>query len=370
MPQNSTNQSLKSNLQEARRIVEICNACRYCESLCPVFPEITKFRTFEDTDLNYLANLCHNCKGCYYACQYAPPHEFAINIPKTLSEVRVDTYARYAFPAIFGKLFVNNGTFMAIIITLCVAFVFIANAMFSSAPLFSVYSGAGSFYRVIPSYLMIGVPALVSIYVLITFYFGFQKFWKESGNEMHELKRVDLWKSALSDILTLRHLDGSELGHGCTHMDDHFGHSRRWFHQATIFGFIFTLISTSIAAVYEHIFGLSSPYAYTSLPVIFGILGGILIIIGTIGLVSIKIKADPAPNAKQLLGMDYLFIILLFLVSISGLILLGMRETVWMPLFLYLHLSFVLAFFISIPYNKFVHALYRLGALLIYAKHK
>ena len=28
-----------------------------------------------------LANLCHNCGACLHACQYAPPHEFAVNVP-------------------------------------------------------------------------------------------------------------------------------------------------------------------------------------------------------------------------------------------------------------------------------------------------
>jgi len=58
---------------EARRMMEICNACRYCEGFCPVFPAMEMRRSFPDGDLGHLANLCHNCKGCWHACQYAPP---------------------------------------------------------------------------------------------------------------------------------------------------------------------------------------------------------------------------------------------------------------------------------------------------------
>ena len=54
----------------------ICNACRYCEGLCAVFPAMEMRRTFADGDLNYLANLCHQCGACYSDCQYSPPHEF------------------------------------------------------------------------------------------------------------------------------------------------------------------------------------------------------------------------------------------------------------------------------------------------------
>ncbi len=66
---------------EARRDIEICNACRYCEGFCAVFPAMELRREFSAGDLSYLANLCHNCRGCYYACQYAPPHEWGINVP-------------------------------------------------------------------------------------------------------------------------------------------------------------------------------------------------------------------------------------------------------------------------------------------------
>ena len=44
-------------------------------------------REFATADLNYLANLCHGCKGCYYSCHYAPPHEFGINLPKNFGYV-------------------------------------------------------------------------------------------------------------------------------------------------------------------------------------------------------------------------------------------------------------------------------------------
>ena len=63
----------------------VCNACRYCEQYCPVFPAMEERLTFAAADLNYLANLCHNCGECLYACQYAPPHEFGINVPRTLA---------------------------------------------------------------------------------------------------------------------------------------------------------------------------------------------------------------------------------------------------------------------------------------------
>ena len=72
-------------LAEADRLMTVCNSCRYCEGLCAVFPAMEMRRAFPDGDLNYLANLCHGCGACYYDCQFAPPHEFNVNVPKTLA---------------------------------------------------------------------------------------------------------------------------------------------------------------------------------------------------------------------------------------------------------------------------------------------
>lgn len=94
---------------EVERVMQVCNACRYCEGFCAVFPAMTQRLEFGKADINYLANLCHNCGACLHACQYAPPHEFAINVPKAMAEVRLETYQHYAQPAAFGALYRRAG---------------------------------------------------------------------------------------------------------------------------------------------------------------------------------------------------------------------------------------------------------------------
>ena len=63
-------------------------------------------------------------------------------------------------------------------------------------------------------------------------------------------------------------------------------------------------------------------------------------------------------------GMDYAFLALLFVISLTGFLLLMLRETAAMGLTLAVHLGFVLALFLTLPYSKFVHAVYRFAALL------
>src|SRR5689334_11596141 len=96
-------------LAEADRVMTICNACRYCEGLCAVFPVMEMRRSFSGGDLNYLANLCHACGACYSDCQFSPPHEFNVNVPKAMAVVRAESYEAHAWPKALAPMFKRNG---------------------------------------------------------------------------------------------------------------------------------------------------------------------------------------------------------------------------------------------------------------------
>ena len=49
--------------------------------------------------------------------------------------------------------------------------------------------------------------------------------------------------------------------------------------------------------------------------------------IGTAGLLYLKWRSDRDPMAVEMRGMDVAFLVLLFLTSLSGLLLLALRET-------------------------------------------
>ena len=93
-----------SAVDEGVRIMTICNACRYCEGYCAVFPAMERRLDFAEADIRYLANLCHNCGECLYSCQYSPPHAFGVNVPQTLARVRSEAQGAYGWPAPLGRL--------------------------------------------------------------------------------------------------------------------------------------------------------------------------------------------------------------------------------------------------------------------------
>jgi len=350
--------------ERARRFVEICNACRYCEGYCAVFPAIELRRQFTSGDLSYLANLCHDCRGCYYSCQYAPPHEFALNLPKAFADLRLETYERYAWPRSLAALFRRSGLTASVLALLCTGiFVWLARA-----PSFPAVSSenAGAFYAVIPEAVMVAVTGAAFLFALLALAIGLFNFWRGTSSPF-ALDAPSL-RAAFADIFTLRNLGGG--GDGCNNRDESFSQSRRYFHHALFYGFLLCFASTCAAAIYEHIFGWLSPYPFFSLPVLLGTVGGVSMLVGVAGLVQIKLTADPAPASKLLLDIDYSFLVLLFIAAATGILLLAMRDTGAMGPLQAVHLGVVVSLFLTLPYCKFVHGVYRAAALLRYAAER
>jgi citrate/tricarballylate utilization protein len=348
-------------VDEARRAMEICNACRYCEGFCAVFPAMELRRDFANGDLSYLANLCHNCKGCYHACQYAPPHEFGINLPKTFAELRAETYEEYAWPRPLAGLFRRNGTIVSLVSAAAIALVLLLTAaLCSPGVLTEVQSGPGAFYAIIPWWMMTAVAGLTFLFSVLALGKGCANFWRDTGSGPVSAQRSAL--QAIHDILTLRNLGGG--GDGCNDLDEAFSQTRRRFHHAMFYGFLLCFASTVVATFYDHFLGLIAPYPFFSLPVLLGTVGGLGMLAGAGGLLWIKIMTDPVPVARKVLGGDYAFLALLLLAAATGLLLLALRGTSAMGVLLAVHLGVILALFLMLPYSKMVHGLYRSAALL------
>lgn len=345
---------------EARRVMEICNACRYCEGFCAVFPAMERRREFSTADLTHLANLCHNCKGCWYSCQYAPPHEFGVNVPKTFSEVRTETYETFAWPRGFGRFFERNGLWVAlltgIVLTLTIAWPII---MVDPDAMTAVHTGPGAFYQIMSHNVMVLLGGVTFGWAILAMIIGGYRYWRTCGSPSVSFRDV---AQAFRDAATTRYLGGA--GDGCNDIDERYSLGRRHFHTATLWGFLLSFASTSVATLMHYFLGWEAPYSWYSAPVVLGTVGGILLCIGTGGLFWLKVQADREPADQRRFGMDYAFIALLFIVSATGLALLFFRHTSAMGWLLVIHLGFVFAFFISLPYSKFVHGLYRTMALV------
>lgn len=357
-------------LREADRLMTVCNSCRYCEGLCAVFPAMEMRRSFPDGDLNYLANLCHACGACYYDCQFSPPHEFNVNVPRTLAEVRNDSYKAYAWPRSLSSLFERNGLAVGLVAALSVAAFILGLLAFKDPSVaFATQIGPGAFYRLMPHNAMAVIFGAAFLYAVVALVMGFRLFWRDIGEPSATLTKHVPVRQALKDALQLRYLDGG--GVGCMNDDDRPATDRRrLYHHLTFYGFLLCFASTSIATIYHYVAGREAPYAWYDLPVLLGAIGGIGLVIGPAGLILAKVRRDEDLTDERSHRMGIAFTSMLLLVGLTGLLLLALRSTPAMGTLLALHLGFVFGFFVTMPYSKFVHGIYRFGALVRYARER
>src|SRR3979411_1750382 len=347
-----------SILEEADRLMTVCNSCRYCEGLCAVFPAMEMRRSFSDGDLNYLANLCHSCGACYTDCQFSPPHEFNVNVPQTLAIARNDSYAAYAWPRAFSGVFARNGLVISIVAALSVAaFIFVFAALNDRQVLFGVHTGPGAFYKLMPHNAMAALFGAVFLYAIVALGMGVRAFWRDIGEPIGMHADAGSILQAIRDAGELRYLDGG--GVGCFNEDDRPTDRRKIFHHLTFYGFVLCFASTCVATLYHYLFAGEAPSPWWALPVVLGTLGGIGLLIGPAGLLAAKWKRDPVLVDETRTGMDVAFIAMLFMTSLTGMALLLWRDTPAMGPLLALHLGVVFSLFITMPYGKFVTGLSR-----------
>ena len=171
-----------------------------------------------------------------------------------------------------------------------------------------------------------------------------------------------MW-GAVVDSLALRYLRGGDAD-GCTYPSERASYSRYVLHMLVFWGFLIAFVATVIAFVMQHWFELLPPYPILSAPVLLGSIGGVAMIVGCAGLLWLKWRSDRAPADQRTLNLDWLFLVTLVVVNLTGMLLLALRETGAMGTLLIVHIATVLALYVSTPYGKFAHFVYRYAALV------
>lgn len=354
--------SLEFLMREASRQLTICNSCRYCEGLCAVYPALERRNVIGSSDISQLANLCHDCRACYSACMYTEPHEFAVNIPAVLAEVRVHDYRRYVWPSHEPRLFrgwlgVFSGILMATLIMLAAT---AASAGFSA--LVEGHPDAGSPYDLIPYPVLLVLFLLPAVFSVVVMAAAGHRFWIETGPARDRLTARSLWRAARY-AAELRYLRGG--GNECYYPSDEVpSPTRRILHGLVAYGFLICVVSTVSAGIMQDVLGIQPPYPVVSAPVITGTVGGIGIVIGSAALLLLKARSSRITAVAQMTIKDYGLLVALAFLGLSGLATLLVRDTPAFGIVLLIHLSAVMLSLASAPYSKFSHLIYRFLAIV------
>ena len=355
---------------EAQRQLNICNACRFCEGYCAVFPALERRVVLGADDITQLANLCHDCRACFHACMYAPPHEYAVNPPEILSQVRRASYDGYAHPGpwpawLHGSAWLRGPAWLrvpawlrgrgalATAATGVVAALVVIIAL--TAGIDALWSHGGP-YQVLsyPALLVIVLlPCAWSAAVMLR---ATARYWHDTHGPLRDLADWSALRKALVYAASLRYLRGRGE---CSYPGENPSPARRRLHAAVFYGSAACSAATVSAAFMQDIMGIPPPYPLLSVPVITGTAGGLAMIAGCTGLTALKRRTDQAPAAA-----DYGLLIGLGLLAFTGMLTLLLRATPAYGLVLVAHLATIVVCFAVVPYTRFMHAVYRFLAIV------
>jgi citrate/tricarballylate utilization protein len=349
-------------LAEASRQLDICNACRYCEGLCAVFPALERRMVLGAGDITQLANLCHDCRACYDACMYSPPHEFAIDVPLALSAVRAADYDRYLWPQrvprlLSGWMGLISGSLVSVALVLGLA---VAHAGWSG--LVPHPRHAASPYQLIPYGELLALMLAAAAFGVAVMMGAGMRYWRQIGGAPDGLTWAAL-RGAGWDAITLKYLRGG--GDDCYYpKDEQPSPSRRRLHMMVTGGFSLCIVSTIAAAFAQDVLGDAPPYPWLSVPVLAGTIGGVSLVFGCAGLIGLKRHSSPVTSFAGMTVKDYGLLVALGFLALTGLATLLTRDTPASAVVLMIHLSAVIESFAMAPYSKFMHVVFRSLALV------
>jgi citrate/tricarballylate utilization protein len=348
---------------EASRQLDICNACRYCEGLCAVFPALERRATLDTGDVSQLANLCHDCRACFDACMYSSPHEFGLDVPRALSAVRAADYERHVWPARVPRALSGRpGTVLlglvSVVIVLALA---VAHAGWSG--LVRSSGSAASPYQLVPYPALVTLMALAALYAIVIMGLAARGYWRAVSAAGAGRVTAGAIARAAWYAATLRYLRGG--GVECYYPDDgQPSPGRRHLHAMVAYGFGLCLASTVAAGIEQDLIGIAPPYPWLSVPVLSGTIGGIALLIGCLGLLRLKARSSSVTSFAEMTVKDYGLLTALAFLAASGLAVLAARDTAAYGLILLIHLAAVVEAFAMTPYSKFVHVVFRFAALV------
>jgi citrate/tricarballylate utilization protein len=347
---------------EAVRQLNICNSCRYCEGYCAVFPALERRTELSLFDVGHLSNLCHDCRACLYACMYAPPHEFGINLPVVLAEARVQTYdTSFPVPGGLGGDRMTKGFTATVVFVVAAAAIL---AVVGGTHGWGVLGGrsARSPYVIVPYAGIIVLALAPAVVSVITGLVASIRYWQRIGGQRRDLLNVRAAWATVREGLTLKYLRGG--GEDCYYPTANPSGLRRRLHSLVVCGFGLCLLSTIAAAAEQDFLGIQPPYPYLSVPVFSGLIGGIGLAIGCSGLLVTKAEVDSSASDGQMMRRDTWFAAGLLALSLTGLATLFVRGSSAFGVVFAVHLTLVVGCFAVAPYTKFVHFIFRLLSLM------
>lgn len=306
-------------------------------------------KIFSNPNIQQLSNLCHDCRECFTVCPFTEPHEFHLNIPKLLTEIRYKSYEDNIKPEFMKKLFNKQNTLWGItlaatlIFSIAIVFINLGYNMFTPITL-------SNMEKIIPNFEFKLFSFLLYAYVIIMWsYEGYSYFHSISEDNKRTHSGII---RAIYDALSHKYFKGS--GAGCTYPDDGSSLYRLLFHPMVFFGFIIDLITILFYSDFNIII------------ITIYIVGAFLMVVGSTALLAGKYLSRNNKSSLKQDMLGYNFTMALLITGLTGILFLFLSGTLLFPLIFALHIAFISGILLLAPYSKFMHPVFRFLSLVKY----
>ena len=330
---------------EASRQLQLCNACRYCEGYCAVWEALDRRNEIGRNDVLYFSSLCHDCGQCFTVCPFTEPHEYALNIPKVLGSVRLDSYSANIWPGFLNRLIEYPSVFTSIILALSMTSMFLF-VLITKGTL----TGRFTFPQVVSPFDYRLATLSIYAFVLVLWIIEGHRYWSEINHGYKQKTGLSAILGGLSDAFGHENFKGG--GAGCTYPDSKIRNFRLIFHPMVLFGFLIALVSISFYPA----FGLLFRMVY--------LLGSAMMFFGSAGLMYGRTRSDRTGENPEMRKIDLPFTILLNLGGLTGIILVVFYGSGFDWSVFLIHDALIFTLFLLAPFGKFIHPVFRILALI------
>jgi quinone-modifying oxidoreductase subunit QmoC len=352
-----------------------CYQCATCSSVCELAPANAPFPRrqvlwaqwgMEDRLLSDAGVwLCHQCNDCSVRC----PRE--VNPGDVMASIRAMVVERLATPRFLGSLVGNvRKTWPLLLLGPLFYWLILLGAtgvhIPGVDPALSSLDGRFHYEHFVPHSLIYVTYFAATFFVLITMWSSGSRFWKLMGaNQPRSGSLLSALVPAALDIATHKKFASCDRGVP----------KRRWGHFLVMWGFVGAAVTSGFAILYlykDTVFfswlnlGYTYPVPITHWVKWLGNISAVMLVIGGLLLwLNRRVTGDKLVGATTAFDRFFLWVVL-------GVIGTGVATEVFrfVPVppiaacTIYLiHLSIVLTLFLTLPYSKFAHIVYRTLAM-------
>jgi quinone-modifying oxidoreductase, subunit QmoC len=349
----------KELMDRGGRTMTKCYQCATCSSVCELSPANAPFPRsqmlsaqwgLEDRLIGDPAIwLCHQCNDCTTRCpRDAKPGE-------VMQALRSMTIEKLAIPGAFGKLVGKISLTWPVVLGLPLLFWAAFIYAFNGLPGLAVPENFHAFHQFVPHWMVyiVNIPAFGFAFLAIGI--SAAKAWKMWGTGA-ERKGSFVSELIGACIEIASHKRFNKCGTAKSRARGHF---------LFMWGFIGAFITTGLVVIWYYGFGTELPFALDHPWKILGNISAVLLVTGGAALLINRLKPDQSAGVST--AFDNFFLFLILSVAATGVLTEVSREFVknaelacWSYL---IHLGFVLCLFLTLPYCKFAHFVYRTLAM-------